>query len=77
MLIAMTLARAGTRVPLDWKFVDPAGNFYWMRLTKALFDPFGPKPGAKGSRSDGTVNFGTQLGASGVRTFIVQAFAAP
>jgi hypothetical protein len=71
-----TFSRAGNRVPLDWKFADPGANFYWFRLPETLFEPASSKPGAKGSRTDGTFNFKTQLGANGIRTFIVQAFEA-
>lgn len=74
MKILMTLAHAGNKTPIAWKLVDPDGNFYWMRLAKALFKPSGPMPGAKNSRTDGTFAFDTQLGDGDVRTFIVQAF---
>ena len=77
MALLTSLGRAGTIVPFDMKFADPDGNFYWMRLPETLVEPGGPKPAAKGSRTDGTFNFKTQVGANGIRTFIVQAFAAP
>jgi hypothetical protein len=71
-----SLGRSGNRGPIDWKLIDPAGNFYWGRLAKCLFDPNGPKPGAKNSRTDSSINFKTQLGRVGERTFIWQKFAA-
>jgi hypothetical protein len=76
MAILSALGRAGTKVPLDMKLADPDGNFYWIRLPETLFEPGGPKPGAKGSRTAGSFNFMTQLGANNIRTMIVQEFDA-
>lgn len=76
MKIIAGLGHAGTLVPLDFKLADPLGNFYWFRLPRLLFEPSGPKPGAKGSRTDGTFNFMTEQGPDAVRTLIIQAFAA-
>lgn len=74
--ILHALGRSGNKGPIDFKLVDPAGNFYWGILPSCLFEPNGPKPGAKGSRTDSSINYKTQLGAGGRRTFILQKFAA-
>jgi hypothetical protein len=74
--VLVALGRSGNRAPIDFKLIDPAGNFYWGRFPKALFDPNGPKPGAKGSKTDNTINFKTMLGPRSQRTFIWQKFAA-
>jgi hypothetical protein len=76
MSVMVALGRNGNRVPVDWKVVDPKGNFYWGRLPKTLFEPGGAIPGAKGSKTDGTFNYKTQLGPNGIRTLIWQRFAA-
>ncbi len=77
MKIVMAAGRAGTILPIDWKFVDIVGNAYWMRVPEAIIEPGGPTPGAKGSKVEGDFTFMSQLGKNGIRTFIIQAFAAP
>lgn len=74
--VLVTLGRNGNRVPIDIKLIDPAGNFYWGRHPLALFEPNAPKPGAKNSRTDNSINFKTQLGPKTARTFIWQRFSA-
>lgn len=76
MAVVQTLARNGNRVPIDLNFIDPAGNQIWVGWPKALFPAAGPKPGAKGSNVDSTLNFVTQLGANNARTCIWQEWEA-
>lgn len=77
MAILAGLGRTGNLAPLAMKFVDPLGNFYWGRLPKVLFEPGGPVPGAKGSRTDGSFNWRSQMASAALRTMIWQRFAAP
>lgn len=76
MTAIVELGRSGDRVPLAMKFMDPAGNFYWISLSKVLFEPGGPTGGAKGSKTDGSFNWKSQLGIGNSRTIAVQKFAA-
>lgn len=76
MKILANLGHGGSIVPLDFKLADPLGNFYWIRMPRVLVEPSGPKPGAKGSRTDGTFSYMTEQGPDGIRTLIIQAFAA-
>ena len=76
MTAIANLARNGDRVPLALKIIDPDGNFYWLSLSKVLFEPGGPTGGAKGSKTDGSFNWKSQLGDGASRTFALQAFAA-
>ncbi|HAX82091.1 MAG TPA: hypothetical protein DCY40_05955 [Actinobacteria bacterium] len=77
MAILQGLGRSGNLSPLAWKIIDPLGNFYWARLPKVLFEPGGPVPGAKGSRTDGTFNWRSQLASAALRTMIWQRFDKP
>jgi hypothetical protein len=74
--VLVALGRNGNKVPVDFKLQDPAGNFFWGRYPSAMFEPNAPKPGAKGSKTDNTINYKTQLGKRSQRTFILQRFAA-
>lgn len=76
LAVLQTLGRNGNRVPIDVKVGDPAGNFYWGRLVKALVEPGGPIPGAANGMTDGSFNIKSQLGPNGLRTWIWQRFAA-
>lgn len=71
-----SLGRAGNKVPLAMKFMDPAGNFYWGSFRKVLFDPMATVAGSKGSLASGQFPFSTQLGGGEARTFTWQRFAA-
>lgn len=76
MKLLSQFGHGGQIVPLDFKLVDPLGNFYWFRLPRVLFEPGAPTPGAKGSRTDGTFSYMTEQGSGDQRTLIIQAFAA-
>lgn len=85
MKVLTNLSRAGTIVPVDLKIADPLGNFYWFRLVDTLFSPMGPKPGEKGSNTDGSFDFQLQGGERqgsaqdpvDIRTVNIQAFPKP
>lgn len=77
ILVATTLGRAGTLVPMSWKIISPDGDFIWMTIQKMLLTPSGPVPGAKGSLTDGTFNWLAQLGPGITRQLTIQHFDRP
>lgn len=77
MSVIDALAHGGNKSEVSMKFLDSAGNAYWFRLPKVLFNPGGESPGEKGSPTDGEFSFVSHTGGTAHRTFIVQKFAAP
>lgn len=70
------IGRQGTLKPIDWCYVDPAGNRMYRRIPNALLNRNAPKGGGKGSRTSSSINFMTR-GTSALKTIIFQQIAAP